>query len=141
MFSKSTVLQHVETFHFVFLLVSFEMATHILSNHPRHQKNALYLNVNVFSTNLLIKDTIFTSSTGEGTATLLNYPSHEKVSPFTGRRKYLYSSVILRPRVIRPRTPPALELRALPTQQILLLLTSRLLFVFYGVNGRGLTCG
>ena len=126
MFSKSTVLQDVEAFHFVFSLVSFEMATHISSNHRGTKKNALYLNVNVFSTNLLIKDTIFTSSTGEGTTTLLNYPSHEKVSPFTGRRKYLYSSVILRSRVIRPRTPPALESCALPTQQILLRLTLRL---------------
>ena len=126
MFSKSTVLQHVEAFHFVFLLVSFEMATHISSNHRGTKKNALYLNVNVFSTNLLIKDTIFTSSTGEGTATLLNYPSHEKVSPFTWRRKYLFSSDILRSRVIRPRTPPALESCALPTQQILLRLTLRL---------------
>ena len=126
MFSKSTVLQDVEAFHFVFLLVSFEMATHISSNHRGTKKNALYLNVNVFSTNLLIKDTIFTSSTEEGTATLLNYLSHEKVSPFTGRRKYLYSSVILRSRVIRSRTPPALESCALPTQQILLRLTLRL---------------
>ena len=126
MFSKSTVLQHVEAFHFVFLLVIFEMATHISSNHRGTKKNALYLNVNVFSTNLLIKDTIFTSSTGEGTATLLNYPSHEKVSPFTGRRKYLYFSDILRSRVIRPRTPPALESCALPIQQILLRLTLRL---------------
>ena len=126
MFSKSTVLQHVEAFHFVFLLVSFEMATHISSNHRGTKKNALYLNANVFSTNLLIKDTIFTSSTGEGTATLLNYPSHEKVSPFTWRRKYLFSSDILRSRVIRPRTPPALESCALPTQQILLRLTLRL---------------
>ena len=109
----------------VFISELWNGNAHLIES-PRHKKNALYLNVNVFSTNLLIKDTIFTSSTGEGTTTLLNYPSHEKVSPFTGRRKYLYSSVILRSRVIRPRTPPALESRALPTQQILLRLTLRL---------------
>ena len=129
MSSKSTVLQHVETLIFILsLLVSFEMATHISSNHSQGKKNALYLNVNVFSTKVLINDTIFTFSSREGTATLLiiNHPSHAKVLPFTGRKKYFYSSVILRPQVIRPRPPPTLESSTLPTQQILLRLTSRL---------------
>ena len=34
------------------------------------KKNALYLSVNVFSTKVLIGDTIFTSPTGDGTAIL-----------------------------------------------------------------------
>ena len=42
-------------------------------------KCALYLSVNVFSTKILIRDTIFTSPTGDGTAILLGHPSHAKV--------------------------------------------------------------
>ena len=42
-------------------------------------KCALYLSVNVFSTKVLIRDTIFTSPTGDGTAILLGHPSHAKV--------------------------------------------------------------
>ena len=41
--------------------------------------NALYLSVNVFSTKVLIGDTIFTSPTGDGTAILRGHPSHAKV--------------------------------------------------------------
>ena len=43
------------------------------------KKNALYLSVNVFSTKVLIGDTIFTSPTGDGTAILRGHPSHSKV--------------------------------------------------------------
>ena len=34
----------------------------------KNKKNALYLSVNVFSTKVLIGDTVFTSPTGDGTA-------------------------------------------------------------------------
>ena len=43
------------------------------------KKNALYLNFNVFSTKVLIVDTIFTSPNGDGTAILRGHPSHAKV--------------------------------------------------------------
>ena len=43
------------------------------------KKNALYLSVNVFSTTVLIEDTIFTSPTGDGTAILRVHPNHAKV--------------------------------------------------------------
>ena len=43
------------------------------------KKNALYLSVNVFSTEVLIEDTILTSPTGDGTAILLGHPSHAKI--------------------------------------------------------------
>ena len=42
-------------------------------------KKALYLSVNVFSTKVLIEDTIFTSPNGDGTAILRGHPSHVKV--------------------------------------------------------------
>ena len=38
-----------------------------------------YLSVNVFSTEVLIGDTILTSPTGDGTAILRGHPSHAKV--------------------------------------------------------------
>ena len=38
-----------------------------------------FLSVNVFSTKVLIVDTIFTSPTGDGTAILRGHPSHAKV--------------------------------------------------------------
>ena len=87
--------------------------------------NALALfNVNVFSTKLLIGDTIFTSPSGDGTAILRGYPSQAKVSPLAVQRKCLHFSVILRPLVmVRPREsnprPPALQSNALPTELIL----------------------
>ena len=59
-------------------------------------KNALYLSVNVFSTKVLIEDTIFTSPSGDGTAILQGHPSHEKVYPFAGQRKHLHFSVSYR---------------------------------------------
>ena len=69
-----------------------------------HQKKSLYLSVNVFSTKVLIGDTIFTSPTGDETAILRGHLSHAKVSPLAVQRKYLHFSVILRPWVlVRPR--------------------------------------
>ena len=61
------------------------------------KKNARYLSVNVFSTKVLIGDSIFTSPTGEGTAILRGHPSHAKGYPFAGQRLYLHFLVILRP--------------------------------------------
>ena len=53
----------------------------------KKKKNALYLSVNVFSTKVLIGDTIFTSPNGDGTAILRGHPSHAKVQPPAGQRK------------------------------------------------------
>ena len=83
-----------------------------------------YLSVNVFSTKVIIGDTIFTSPTGDGTAILRGHPNHAKVYPFAGQREYLHFSVSLRPWVlVRPREsnprPPALQSSALPTELIL----------------------
>ena len=63
------------------------------------------MSVDVFSTKVLIRDTIFfTSPTGHGTAILRGHPNHKKIYPFAGQRKYLHFLVILRPRVfVRPR--------------------------------------
>ena len=46
---------------------------------PLEKKNALYLSVNVFSTKVLVGDTIFTSLTGYGTAILRGHQSHARV--------------------------------------------------------------
>ena len=43
------------------------------------KNNALCLSANVFSTEVLIGDTISTSPTGDGTAVLRGHPSHAKV--------------------------------------------------------------
>ena len=80
-----------------------------------------YVSLNVFSTKVLIGDTIFTSPNGDGTAILRGHPSHAKVSPLAVQRKYLHFSVILRPWVmVRAREsnsrPPALQSNALPTE-------------------------
>ena len=48
-------------------------------------REALYLSVNIFSTKVLIEDTIFTSPTGDGIAVLLCHPSHAKVQQGKGR--------------------------------------------------------
>ena len=42
-------------------------------------KNSLYLSVNLFSTIVLIGDTIFESPTGDGTTILRDHPSFAKV--------------------------------------------------------------
>ena len=85
-----------------------------------------YLSVNVFSTKVLIGNTIFTSPNGDETAILRRHPSHAKVSPLAVQRNYLHFSVILRPWVmVRPREsnlrPPALQSNALPTDPICIL--------------------
>ena len=45
----------------------------------KKNKNALYLSVNVFSTKVLIGDTLLTSPTGDETAILHGHPSQAKV--------------------------------------------------------------
>ena len=45
------------------------------------RKKAFYLSTNVFSKKVLIRDTIFTSPTGDGTAILRGHLSHAKVQP------------------------------------------------------------
>ena len=84
----------------------------------------LHLGVNVFTTKVLIVDTIFTSLTGDGTAILRGHRSQAKVQPLEVRRDYLHFSVIFkRPWVLvqlletNPR-PPALQSCALPTEVI-----------------------
>ena len=47
----------------------------------------LFLGVNVFSTTVLVKDTILTSPTEDGTAILRGYPSHTKVQPLALQRQ------------------------------------------------------
>ena len=77
---------------------------------------------NVFSTKVIIRDTILTSPTGDGTAILRGHPRHAKVKPL---RQHLQFSVIFlktlsigRSRESNPR-PPALQSSALPTELIL----------------------
>ena len=89
-----------------------------------HTKKHFILSVNVFSTKVLIWDTIFTSPCWDGTAILRGYPSHAKVYPFAGQMKYLHFSVILRPWVlVRPQEskprPSTLQSSALSTELIL----------------------
>ena len=57
----------------------------------------LHLSANVFTTKVLIVDTIFTSPTGDGITILRGHRSHAKVQPLEVQREYLYFSVILRP--------------------------------------------
>ena len=88
------------------------------------KKCTFFLSVNVFSTKVLIGDTVFTSPNGDGTAILRGHPSRAKVSPLAVQRKYLHFSVIIRPWVmVRPREsnsrPPALQSNALPTELVL----------------------
>ena len=47
-------------------------------------KNALYLNVDVFCTKILIEGTVFSSPTGDGAAILRIHPSNAKVYPYAG---------------------------------------------------------
>ena len=51
----------------------------IMCSYVPLEKNALYLSVNVFSTKVLVGDTIFTSLTGDGTAILRGQPSYARV--------------------------------------------------------------
>ena len=48
----------------------------------KKEKNALYFSVKVFSTKVLIGDTIFKSPTGDRNAILRGHPSHAKASYF-----------------------------------------------------------
>lgn len=47
------------------------------------------MSVDVFCTEVLIEDTIFSSSTGDGAAILSGHPSNAKVYPSAGQREYL----------------------------------------------------
>ena len=76
----------------------------LLEHHYERKKNALYLSVNVFSTKVLIGDTVLTSPTGDGSAILGGHLSQVEVWPIPGQRQYLPFSVILRPRkLVRSR--------------------------------------
>ena len=83
----------------------------------RHQKNALYLSVNVFSTKVLIEDAIFMGPP-------FYVVIRAKVQPLAVQRYYLHFSVILRRWVLvrpwesNPR-PPTLQSSVLPTDLIL----------------------
>ena len=92
------------------------------------QKNALHLRVTVFSTKILIKDTIFTSPTGDWTTKLCGHPSHTKVQPFAGQRPYLRFicqvfqtlSYGKAPKLEPATSGSAVQSSALPTELILL---------------------
>ena len=94
----------------VLMEISFLIFTFLKAGSEK--KNTLYLSVNVFSTKVLIGDTIFTSPNGDGTAILRGHSSHAKVQPPAGQR----FSVLFRPWVLvrtrgsNPR-PPALQSR------------------------------
>ena len=98
----------------------------VLHQKNKKKQNALYLIVKVFSTKVLIGDTIFTSPTGDGTAILRGHPSHAKVQPLAVQREYFHFSVVfktlsyvlVRPLESNPR-PSALQSNALPTELIL----------------------
>ena len=61
--------------------------------------DALYLSINVFSTKVLIGDTIFTctSPNADETTILRGHLSHAKVQPRALQWEYLHFSVVLRP--------------------------------------------
>ena len=102
------------------------------SNHSTHfryecfavvvvKKNALYLSVNIFSTKVLIGDTIFYVSYWRRVVIFRGHPSHAKVKPFAEQRKYIHFSVILRLLVVvwsreSNPWPPALQSSALSTE-------------------------
>ena len=70
------------------------------------------MNVNVFSMNVLIGDTIFKSPAGDGTTILRGHQSHAKL--FAGQRQYFHFSVMLIPWVLvwsqeSNLRPPALQ--------------------------------
>ena len=89
------------------------------------KKGTFYLSVNVFSTKVLIGDTIFTSPNGDGTAILRGHPSHAKVQPPAGQRKYLHFSVIFKTLSIGPA--PGIEPATSHTLQSSALLTELIL--------------
>ena len=63
-------------------------------NRKDTRKKALHLSVNVFSKKVLIRDTIFTSPTGDGTAILRGHTCHAKVQLLAGQLQYLNFSII-----------------------------------------------
>ena len=108
-------MQHFHTFsHKYFSLTRVETCT---------QKKALYLSSKVFSTKVLIGETIFTFPTGDGMAFYVVVRAMRRSSCFSGQSPYLHFSVILRPRVlVRPlesnTRPTALQSSALLTELI-----------------------
>ena len=50
------------------------------------KKNRLFLTVNVFSTKVVLEDTIFNCATGDGSAILRGHQDHAKVSSFCRAR-------------------------------------------------------
>ena len=91
------------------------------------KKNAPYLSVNVFSTKVLIGDTIFTSPTGllDGTAISRGHPSHAQGSRHLQCKavpsflSYFKTLSISPAPGIEPATDPALQSSALPPELIL----------------------
>ena len=84
------------------------------------RKKALYFSLlNVFSTRVLIEDTIFKSSKGHGTAIFRGHASHAKVYRFARMAKVIPSFLSYGPaRGSNPR-PSAKQSRALPIELIL----------------------
>ena len=66
------------------------------------KKKCTLLSVNVFSTKVLIRTLYFTFPNGDGTAILRGHPSHARVQPLAGQRKYLHFSVIFKTLSIGP---------------------------------------
>ena len=66
------------------------------------KKKCTLLSVNVFSTKVLIRTLYFTSPNGDRTTILRGHPSHTKVKPPAGQRKYLHFSVIFKTLSIGP---------------------------------------
>ena len=75
-------------------------------NEKRYEKKGLYLGANVFSTKVLIGDAIFTSPTGDGTASFRVHPSHAKVQSFAGQRSTFITQSFLRRWVFGSRDLP-----------------------------------
>ena len=69
---------------FVFKEKREKLAGHRKGNNKKkkRKKNARYFSVKVFSTKVLIGDTIYRSPTGDRTAILRGHPSHAKASYF-----------------------------------------------------------
>ena len=90
---------HVEILSYNIYQTLKLLVTHVvLTLASLDQKSVqLHLSVNVFTTKVLIVDTIFASPTGDGTTILPGHPSHAKVQPLAVQRDYLHLSVILRP--------------------------------------------
>ena len=79
------------------------------------KKKGLYLGANVFSTKVLIGDAIFTSPTGDGTASFRVHPSHAKVQSFAGQRSTFITQSFFKTLSVRLPRPPALQSSAVLT--------------------------